>query len=67
MQLAEQSLKYFLDFARYQCLYCLHLFPVSLDEKSLAFQSSKKSYLKLILSLDISFVVPLEFHQFDEE
>ena len=33
---------------------------VSLEKKSLAF-------LKFELSFDISFVVPLEFHQFDEE
>ena len=48
----------------------MSLFPavsVSVDKKFLAFESSKESYIKLELSFDISFVVPLQFHQFDEE
>ena len=46
---------------------CVFVFSVCLYKKFLAFQSSKESYLKLQLSLNIPFVVPLEFHQFDEE
>ena len=47
----------------------MSLFPAvcCVNKKSLVLQSSKESYLKLGLSLDISFVVPLEFYQFDEE
>ena len=64
MWLAEQLRKNFLDFTR---CHWLQLRPVFLDKKFLAFQSSKEFYLKLWLSLDVSFVVPLEFYQFDEE
>ena len=46
---------------------CVFVFPVCLYKKLLVFQSGKESYLKLQLSLNIPFVVPLEFHQFDEE
>ena len=53
----------FLDFTR---CHCLLLFPVFLNKKPFAFQSIKKSYLKLQLSSDISFAIPFEFHQFDE-
>ena len=49
---------YFLDFTRRRCL---QLFSVSLDKKSFAFQSGKESYLKIGLSFDISFAVPLRF------
>ena len=64
VELAEQKLRDFLDFTR---CHCFQLFSMSFDKKSLAFQLSKESYLQLGLSFDISFVVPLQFHQFDEE
>ena len=48
-----------------RCILLFPFFPVFLNKKFFVFQSSKKSYLKLRLPLDISFVLPLEFHQFD--
>ena len=57
-------LRNFLYFTR---CHCLQRIPVFLNKKFPAFQSTKTSYLKLRLSLVISFVVPLEFHQFDKE
>ena len=46
--------------------HCLQLFSVPFDKNLLVFQSSKKSYLKLGVSFDISFVVSLECHGFVE-
>ena len=43
------------------------MIPVFLNKEFFTFQSIKKSYLKLQLSLDISFVLLLEFHQFDKK
>ena len=54
----------FLEFTRCNCL---QMFPVFLNKNFFAFQSSKKSYLKLQLSSVISFVLPSEFRQFDEK
>ena len=64
VQLTKQSLRNFLGFTRCNCL---ELFLVSFDRKSLAFESSKESDVKLRLSLDISFVVSSEFYPFDEK
>ena len=56
----------FCNFPDFTRCHCLLLFPVFLNKKPFAFQSIKKSYLKLQLSSDISFAIPFEFHQFDE-
>ena len=64
VKLSKQPLRNFLDFTR---SHFLQLLLVSIDKISLALRSSKESYLKFRLFLDISFFVPLEFCQFVEE
>ena len=61
---ADKSLRNLLRFTR---RHCLQLFLLFRNKKFFSVQSSKKSYLKLRLSLDISFLVTLEFHQFDDK
>ena len=61
---AGKSLRNLLRFTR---RHCLQLFLLFFNKKFFSVQSSKKSYLKLQLSLDISFLVTLEFHQFDDK
>ena len=51
----------------YKVFLFLKLSHISIDTTFLAFQPSKKSYLKLWHSFVISFVVPLEIHQFGTE